>query len=228
MVFYCNFQQITNCRMLFCCCPNCDFDLEMQNWYRGCCYFNGMVKLMRSQSIWSDLYMLSRNLLMTGVMLAGQLWFFFFSFLAEDFLSMYVLVVLQVLWVFHWLCFEGFFSSVRWGFSREFGKAGSIFLLLSIFLDLFTVFTMFSANGALSAEARLAKVKVDADFIAPCDTSILYPTDGGNMHCFTVVTQCAVLDVLGPPYNDAEGRHCAYYIEHPLDHISGIYSLFLG
>lgn len=141
---------------------------------------------------------------------------------------MYVLVVLQVLWVFHWLCFEGFFSSVRWGFSREFGKAGSIFLLLSIFLDLFTVFTMFSANGALSAEARLAKVKVDADFIAPCDTSILYPTDGGNMHCFTVVTQCAVLDVLGPPYNDAEGRHCAYYIEHPLDHISGIYSLFLG
>ncbi|WOH06994.1 hypothetical protein DCAR_0626423 [Daucus carota subsp. sativus] len=84
------------------------------------------------------------------------------------------------------------------------------------------------ANGALSAEARLAKVKVDADFIAPCDTSILYPTDGGNMHCFTVVTQCAVLDVLGPPYNDAEGRHCAYYIEHPLDHISGIYSLFLG
>lgn len=73
MVFYCNFQQITNCRMLFCCCPNCDFDLEMQNWYRGCCYFNGMVKLMRSQSIWSDLYMLSRNLLMTGVMLAGQL-----------------------------------------------------------------------------------------------------------------------------------------------------------
>ncbi|XP_063935275.1 plant cysteine oxidase 2-like [Daucus carota subsp. sativus] len=102
----------------------------------------------------------------------------------------------KVLWVFHWLCFEGFFSSVRWGFSREF------------------------ANGALSAEARLAKVKVDADFIAPCDTSILYPTDGGNMHCFTVVTQCAVLDVLGPPYNDAEGRHCAYYIEHPLDHIS--------
>ncbi|KAL1828360.1 plant cysteine oxidase 2 [Daucus carota subsp. sativus] len=76
------------------------------------------------------------------------------------------------------------------------------------------------ANGALSAEARLAKVKVDADFIAPCDTSILYPTDGGNMHCFTAVTQCAVLDVLGPPYNDAEGRHCAYYIEHPLDRIS--------
>lgn len=87
---------------------------------------------------------------------------------------------------------------------------------------------MLLANGALSAEARLAKVKVDADFIAPCDTSILYPTDGGNMHCFTAVTQCAVLDVLGPPYNDAEGRHCAYYIEHPLDRISGIYSLFFA
>ncbi|KAL8097935.1 hypothetical protein AgCh_030889 [Apium graveolens] len=34
------------------------------------------------------------------------------------------------------------------------------------------------ANRAMSAEARLAKVKVDSDFISPCDTSILYPTDG--------------------------------------------------
>lgn len=77
-----------------------------------------------------------------------------------------------------------------------------------------------NGNGALYAEARLAKVKVDSDFTAPCDTSILYPTEGGNMHCFTAVTQCAVLDVLGPPYNDPEGRHCAYYIEHPFDRFS--------
>lgn len=81
---------------------------------------------------------------------------------------------------------------------------------------------LLSGNGDLYAEARLAKVKVDLDFTAPCDTSILYPNEGGNMHCFTAVTQCAVLDVLGPPYNDPEGRHCAYYIEHPLDHISGM------
>lgn len=71
------------------------------------------------------------------------------------------------------------------------------------------------ANGVISAGARLSKVKVDTNFTAPCNTSILYPTDGGNMHCFMAVTQCAVLDVLGPPYNDSEGRYCAYYLEYP-------------
>ncbi|KAJ9540563.1 hypothetical protein OSB04_027069 [Centaurea solstitialis] len=62
---------------------------------------------------------------------------------------------------------------------------------------------------------RLAKLKVDSNFTAPCDTSILYPNDGGNMHCFTAITSCAVLDVLGPPYNDPDGRHCQYYRTHP-------------
>ncbi|CAN1845134.1 Plant cysteine oxidase 2 [Linum perenne] len=64
-------------------------------------------------------------------------------------------------------------------------------------------------------EVRLAKVKANSNFTAPCDTSILYPAEGGNMHCFTAVTACAVLDVLGPPYNDAEGRHCQYYFDFP-------------
>ncbi|XAR65453.1 Cysteamine dioxygenase [Bertholletia excelsa] len=58
---------------------------------------------------------------------------------------------------------------------------------------------------------QLAKVCVDADFTAPCETSILYPAAGGNMHCFTALTACAVLDVLGPPYSDAEGRDCTYF-----------------
>ncbi|XP_058736305.1 plant cysteine oxidase 2-like [Vicia villosa] len=66
-----------------------------------------------------------------------------------------------------------------------------------------------------TSEKRLAKVKVDADFTAPCDPSILYPNDGGNMHCFTAVTACAVLDVLGPPYSDPDGRHCSYYQSFP-------------
>ncbi|XP_076901689.1 plant cysteine oxidase 2-like [Bidens hawaiensis] len=68
-------------------------------------------------------------------------------------------------------------------------------------------------NGPVSV--RLAKLKVNSAFTAPCDTSILYPTDGGNMHCFTAITSCAVLDVLGPPYCDPEGRHCQYYRTHP-------------
>ncbi|KAF5176268.1 Plant cysteine oxidase [Thalictrum thalictroides] len=58
---------------------------------------------------------------------------------------------------------------------------------------------------------RLAKVNTDSVFTAPCNTSILYPAAGGNMHCFTAITSCAVLDVLGPPYSDNEGRHCMYY-----------------
>ncbi|GFP90356.1 2-aminoethanethiol dioxygenase [Phtheirospermum japonicum] len=62
---------------------------------------------------------------------------------------------------------------------------------------------------------HLAKLKVDSDFTAPCRTSILYPADGGNMHCFTAKTACAVLDVLGPPYCDPDGRHCQYYYEFP-------------
>ncbi|KAF7819683.1 plant cysteine oxidase 2 [Senna tora] len=69
-------------------------------------------------------------------------------------------------------------------------------------------------------EVRLAKIKVDADFTAPCNPSILYPADGGNMHCFTAVTACAVLDVLGPPYSDPEGRHCTYYLNYPFSHFS--------
>ncbi|XP_044467445.1 plant cysteine oxidase 2-like isoform X2 [Mangifera indica] len=70
------------------------------------------------------------------------------------------------------------------------------------------------------AGVQLAKVKVDSDFTAPCNTSILYPADGGNMHCFTAVTACAVLDVLGPPYSDVDGRHCTYYLDIPFTEFS--------
>nr|XP_018684401.1 PREDICTED: plant cysteine oxidase 2-like isoform X2 [Musa acuminata subsp. malaccensis] len=63
---------------------------------------------------------------------------------------------------------------------------------------------------------RLAKVKTDGTFTAPCRTSVLFPQDGGNLHCFTARTSCAVLDVLGPPYsNPEEGRDCTYYNDSP-------------
>ncbi|XP_057753783.1 plant cysteine oxidase 2 [Arachis stenosperma] len=74
--------------------------------------------------------------------------------------------------------------------------------------------------SAQTPEMRLAKVKIDADFTAPCNPAILYPADGGNMHCFTAVTACAVLDVLGPPYNDPQGRHCTYYLDFPFSNFS--------
>lgn len=75
-----------------------------------------------------------------------------------------------------------------------------------------------SSEGGVGV--RLAKLKVNAEFTAPCNASILYPTDGGNMHCFTAMTSCAVLDVLGPPYCDPEGRHCQYYRTHPFMDLS--------
>lgn len=80
---------------------------------------------------------------------------------------------------------------------------------------------LFRINVEPSLDTRLAKVKVDSEFTAPCDTSILYPADGGNMHCFTAKTACAVLDVLGPPYSDPAGRHCTYYFDYPFSSFSG-------
>ncbi|XP_042031988.1 plant cysteine oxidase 2-like [Salvia splendens] len=58
---------------------------------------------------------------------------------------------------------------------------------------------------------RLAKVKANGTFTAPCDTSVLYPTSGGNIHEFTAITPCAVLDVIGPPYCKDDGRDCTHY-----------------
>ncbi|XP_057816713.2 plant cysteine oxidase 4 isoform X2 [Cryptomeria japonica] len=61
-------------------------------------------------------------------------------------------------------------------------------------------------------DLRLAALKVDGDFAAPCEVSVLYPTSGGNIHSFTALTSCAVLDILSPPYsgNPSYFRECPY------------------
>nr|XP_043611417.1 plant cysteine oxidase 2-like isoform X2 [Erigeron canadensis] len=65
----------------------------------------------------------------------------------------------------------------------------------------------------LQRQPKLASVKADGIFTAPCDTSVLYPTSGGNIHSFTAITPCAILDVMGPPYSKKDGRDCSYYRE---------------
>ncbi|XP_038970548.1 uncharacterized protein LOC103697059 isoform X2 [Phoenix dactylifera] len=79
-----------------------------------------------------------------------------------------------------------------------------------------------STDSKGSSQLRLAKLVVDSDFTAPCNTCILYPTSGGNMHTFRAITPCAVLDVLGPPYSTEDGRDCTYYHDHPYTSDSGI------
>ncbi|XP_020208760.1 plant cysteine oxidase 2 isoform X4 [Cajanus cajan] len=64
---------------------------------------------------------------------------------------------------------------------------------------------------------KLARLKANDVFTAPCDTSVLYPKSGGNIHEFTAITPCAVLDVLGPPYSKEDGRDCSYYRDHHYD-----------
>uniref|UniRef100_A0A5B7A3G2 cysteine dioxygenase n=1 Tax=Davidia involucrata TaxID=16924 RepID=A0A5B7A3G2_DAVIN len=67
---------------------------------------------------------------------------------------------------------------------------------------------------------RLAKLAVDKVLTAPCGTSVLYPKNGGNLHCFTAITPCAVLDILAPPYLEAAGRKCTYYHDYPYSSFS--------
>jgi cysteamine dioxygenase len=67
---------------------------------------------------------------------------------------------------------------------------------------------------------RLAKVENNVDITAPCESSVLYPEAGGNIHSFKAITPCAFLDVQGPPYSDDEGRHCTYYRHYPFTRFS--------
>lgn len=71
------------------------------------------------------------------------------------------------------------------------------------------------SNAPEYSQARLAKLVSDKVLTAPCGTRVLYPTSGGNVHCFTAVTPCAVLDILTPPYLEDAGRRCTYYHDYP-------------
>ncbi|KAJ8763212.1 hypothetical protein K2173_025597 [Erythroxylum novogranatense] len=65
------------------------------------------------------------------------------------------------------------------------------------------------------SKLRLAKLIANEEFTAPCSSSVLYPTMGGNIHQCRAITPCAFLDVLGPPYSKEDGRDCSYYKDFP-------------
>ena len=68
----------------------------------------------------------------------------------------------------------------------------------------------------------LARV-VAADVVrrAPCQASVLFPRSGGNLHAFTAVTPCAILDVLTPPYSEDHGRPSTYFTDVPVPSLPG-------
>ncbi|KAM3253696.1 hypothetical protein ACQJBY_047655 [Aegilops geniculata] len=72
-----------------------------------------------------------------------------------------------------------------------------------------------SGTSSPDGQLRLAQLVVDDVFTAPCDTSVLFPTAGGNMHRFRAVAPSAFLDILGPPYSIEEDRDCTYYKDIP-------------
>lgn len=71
--------------------------------------------------------------------------------------------------------------------------------------------------GAVGLASRV----IEGVMKAPEEPSILFPRSGGNIHSFTALTPCAILDVLSPPYSDDFGRPSTYFSDFPIPSLPG-------
>ena len=64
------------------------------------------------------------------------------------------------------------------------------------------------AGEAAMGLPREARRVVDSELTAADQPTVLFPHAGGNIHEFTAVTDCAVLDLMSPPYSTGVRHHC--------------------
>lgn len=55
--------------------------------------------------------------------------------------------------------------------------------------------------AAVQGAPRAARTVLDATLCAGDQPAVLFPAAGGNIHEFTALTDCAVLDLMSPPYS---------------------------